>query len=232
MTNAGAASVHFGVYPNAFRGDGPWPFDVATTNSTSMTFDVSASGGKYDFSCYGPNGFQRRFAGNLGADYQKIEAVSLLNPSIAGIAIALTNASASTVSFTITNGYTLHGSTTYTVSAHSVNVVNVGSETHNGYYDVTVTSGADSSFVRRFLGRVEPVVPPVIASSRGLASGNFQFHFSGLAGQTYKVMTATNLSSSANWTELLSGSFDNNAITFTETNTAGQPMRFYRVISP
>ena len=77
MTNSGSASVHFGVYPNAYRNDGPWPFDVNTINSASASFSTAATAGKYDFSCYGPNGFQRRFAGNITNDFQKIEAFSI-----------------------------------------------------------------------------------------------------------------------------------------------------------
>ncbi|HEY4416565.1 MAG TPA: phospholipase C, phosphocholine-specific [Verrucomicrobiae bacterium] len=400
MTNAGAASVHFGVYPNAFRNDGPWPFDVNTTNSTSTLFDVSASSGKYDFSCYGPNGFQRRFAGNLTSDYQKIEAVPVLNPGIAGLKVELANTSTASVVFTVTNGYRLNGSSSYTVPAHATNVVSIGSETNNGFYDITVTASADSSFVRRFLGRVEmtpaptvlassqnpsalgdsvtftltesgygtptgtvqfktndvpagapgllnngiatftimpgcgdtmisaeysgdmlnqaatnvlsqsvlappPVItlnganpmtnwlgtvfmdpgatafdlcaglipvttnatvnstlpgtyfvqytagnppndlvtntrtvlviaetPPIISGSKIMAGGNFQFTFSGPAGQPYTVMTTTNLSPTEIWNVLLSDHFDTNPAVFIETNILGQSMRFYRVISP
>ncbi|HXU79142.1 MAG TPA: phospholipase C, phosphocholine-specific, partial [Methylomirabilota bacterium] len=143
MTNSGAASVHFAVYANAFRTDGPWPFDVNTAGSASASFSTSATAGNYDFSCYGPNGFQRRFAGNLTNDFQKIEARSILNPANAGIGIELENASSSAVTFVVTNGYALNSSLSYPVPAHTTNVVNVGSETNNGFYDVTVTASAD-----------------------------------------------------------------------------------------
>jgi len=155
MTNSGAASVHFGVYPNAYRNDGPWPFDVNTATNATTVFSLSGTSGKYDFSCYGPDGFQRRFAGNVSADYNVIEATAFINPGNAGAKIELVNSSASSVTFTVTNGYVVSGQASYVVPAHSTNVYNILSETNGGLYDVTVTANADSNFVRRFLGRVQ-----------------------------------------------------------------------------
>jgi phospholipase C len=228
MTNSGAASVHFGVYANAYRSDGPWPFDVNTTNSDSITFSTA---GLYNFSCYGPNGFQRRFAGTIASDFQKIEAVSVLNPVNGGIKIEMDNATAASVTFTLTNGYA-GTSSTYPVAAHTTNLVNVGSETNNGFYDVTVTASMDSLFVRRFLGRVETYTAPSVSPAKLLASGALQFSFSGPAGQPYRVLATTNLMDSASWATLASGIFGSQPISFTETNLYARPARFYRLASP
>jgi phospholipase C len=232
MTNSGAASFHFAIYPNAYRNDGPWPFDVDTDGSASDSFSVAATGGKYDFSCYGPDGFQRRFAGNLNADYHHIEAVAFLNPDIAGLKIELANSSTAPVTFTVTNGYVADGLASYIVPADSTNVVNIGSETNNGLYDVTVTASADPDFNRGFLGRVEKVAPLIISGSKLLADANFQFTFSGPAGQPYRVMTTTNLSQADSWSEVASGYFGADPAVFIKTNIPGQSMRFYRVVSP
>ena len=231
MTNSGAASVHFGVYANAFRTDGAWPFDVDTTSSASAAFSTATTGGNYDFSCYGPNGFQRRFAGNLTADAQKIEAVSILNPVNGGIKLELANASSATVSFTVTNGYAL-SSASYNVPAHTTNVVNVGSETNNGFYDVTVTASADSAFVRRFLGRVETFAPPTLTGGSLAANNTFQFSFSGPASQPYHVLATTNLLDPASWVAVQSGVFETQPGVFTETNVFAHSARFYRLASP
>jgi phospholipase C len=49
MTNAGTESVHFMVFPNAYRSDGPWQNDVGPSNSVSDSFSVHAlNGGLYD----------------------------------------------------------------------------------------------------------------------------------------------------------------------------------------
>jgi phospholipase C len=234
MTNSGAASVHFGVYPNTYRNDGPWPYDVKTGNSATAVFNLSASGGKYDFSCYGPDGFQRRFAGTLNADYQKIEASSTLSPAAGGIQIALANASASPVTFTATNGYVANGLTTYAVSAHATNVINVGSETNNGLYDVTVTASADSGFVRRFLGRVQKTeqATPFIVGSALLSGNHFEFIFSGTPNQPYRILAGTDLSQPNSWSVVGTGNFGAAPSVYAEPGSQGQSMRFYRVVSP
>jgi phospholipase C len=232
MTNSGAASVHFGVYANAYRTDGPWPFDVNTTNSSSIAFSTAATAGNYDFSCYGPNGFQRRFAGNLSSDAQRIEAVSILNPVNGGLKIELDNATASTVTFAVTNGYVANSSVNYNVPAHGTNVVNVGSETNNGFYDVTVTASADAAFVRRFLGRVETYVPPTLFGSEVLTNGALEFSFSGPLGQPYHVLATTNLFDPASWVVVLAGNFGPEPTVYTEANVLTRPVRFYRAVSP
>ena len=155
MTNSGTASVHFLVIPNAYRTDNPTPYDVLNAKTATNVYSTVSTSGNYDLSCYGPNGFQRRFVGNVSADNNKIEAVSSLNPSTGGIEVTLANATASPVTFTITNGYVANGLTTYTVPAGTTTVISGGSETNNGFYDLTVTASADSLFLRRFLGRVE-----------------------------------------------------------------------------
>lgn len=237
MTNSGAASVHFGVYPNTYSTAAPQPFDVPNAMSATTTFSLSATSGKYDYSCYGPDGFQRRFAGNLSSDYNKIEAISVLNVTNGAVAIALENLSSSSVTFNVTNGYTIR-TASYSVPAHSTNTVNIGSETNNGLYDVTVSSPTDSLFLRRFLGRVQTSSistqpPPIVLFNPTVANGKFQFGFSGPTGQSYKVLSTTDASDNSSWQISSYGIFGNTFATFTETNSVStQQTRFYRVISP
>lgn len=155
LTNSGAASVHFLVQPNAFRLDNPTPYDVAASNSAVNVYSTASTSGNYDLTCYGPNGFQRRFAGNVGLDCNQIEVVSYLNPVTGEVALALANASSATVTFTVTNGYVAGGLATYAVPAGSTNVILANSSTNSGYYDLLVTASTDAGFLRRFLGRVE-----------------------------------------------------------------------------
>jgi len=197
MTNAGEASVHFGIFPNKYRSDGAWPFDVTNTQTAGATFSLAASAGNYDFSCYGPNGFQRRFAGNLSADFQKIEATSVVNSVIGGIKILLANTTASAVTFTVTNGYVAGGLVNLSVPANSTNVVKVNSETNGGFYDVTVTASADVMFLRRFLGRVESSsISSSLASSKNPSvfsdSVIFTANVSGYSTPTGSVQFRTN----------------------------------------
>ena len=154
LTNAGASPVSLAIYPNAYRTDGPWAYAVGSTGSITQFFDVSS--GPYDFSCYGPNGFHRRFAGNSHVNCNQLEVVSSLDPSAGGIALALQNFTASAVTFTITNAYLADGTWTCAVPANSV-ISNTWSvlNDNNGWYDLTVTASSDNSFLRRLAGRVE-----------------------------------------------------------------------------
>jgi phospholipase C len=231
MTNTGAASVHFGLYANAYRTDGPWPCDVDTATSATATFSTATTAGKYDFTCYAPNGFQRRFAGSITNDFQKIEAFSILNFVNRGLQIALANMSTGPVTFAVTNGYMVGGLSPYVIPAHTTNIVNIGSETNNGFYDVTVTSTTDALFVRRFLGRVEAYVAPAFVPGSLVTNGLFQFSFSGPAAQPYRVLATTNLANSA-WAVVASGAFTGEPIIYTETNMPAPSERFYRLASP
>ena len=55
-------------FANAFCSDGPWQYDAPSLGGTTDYFSVMAfGGGRYDLTCYGPNGFQRRFEGTMAA---------------------------------------------------------------------------------------------------------------------------------------------------------------------
>ena len=75
MANAGTASMHFSVHANNYRTDGPWQYDVNGNSSATGSFKRSdLGGGKYDLSCYGPNGFcEAALQGNINVDQNLIE---------------------------------------------------------------------------------------------------------------------------------------------------------------
>lgn len=61
---------------------------------------------------------------------------------------------------------------------------------------------------------------------------NLTFNFSGSSGQTYRVLTATNLlSASSNWWVLTNGVLGNGPIIFTDFTTTNSS-RYYRILSP
>jgi len=159
MTNAGAASIHLAIYPNAYRTDGPWQYDVDANNSVSDGFDIiSFGGGLYDLTCYGPNGFQRRFAGNVNANCNQVELTSAIDPVAGTIALFMQNLTTSTVVFTVTNDYPTGGPWTYNVPAGStVTDTFPAVANNNGLYDLTATADSDALFVRRLAGHIEAV---------------------------------------------------------------------------
>jgi len=174
LTNSGTASYHFTIYPNGSPVILPTPIDVSSATSTNFTFSTLTTSGNYNFSCYGPNGFLRQFAGNLKADCGQIEALPYLNPITEGFKIALANPGGVPTVFTITNGWFANSLATYTVPGNSTNVVFVdastnvvgtatnlfGTFTNTGWYDLTVTASSDSLFVRRFAGHIETSANP------------------------------------------------------------------------
>jgi phospholipase C len=197
MTNTGTASVHFSVYPNAYRTDGPWPFDVMSSNTATTAFSTTPYSGDYDFSCYGPNGFLRRFAGNIDSDCGQIESVSYLDPYNGGFKITLANPGGSAVVFSVSNAYYANSLATYTVPAHSTNVVGVDTTTNNGWYDLITTASSDPLFVRRFAGHLESNLAPAGLVSSENPSGfrdnvTLTANFVGYSAPTGTVQFKTN----------------------------------------
>jgi phospholipase C len=70
--------------------------------SLARSQPMSANGG-YDFTCYGPNGFQRRFAGNVNRDCNQIEITSQIAPAAGSITLGLLNPDTTPCNFTVTD---------------------------------------------------------------------------------------------------------------------------------
>jgi phospholipase C len=158
MTNFGTASVHFMLYCNNYRTNRPQHFDVAPSSTANASLDVmTAGGGNYDYSCYGPNGFQRRFVGNLTNTCGLAEITSSYDLENGSLQFKMRNDTASSLSFTIVaNAYESDGPRTYNVPAGQTSAASfpiVGKS--NGYYDFTATLSNDPLFLRRFAGHLE-----------------------------------------------------------------------------
>jgi phospholipase C len=161
MTNAGTESAHYAIYPNQYRTDGPWEYDVAAGSNFEDYFHVVAyGGGYYDLSCYGPNGFLRRFAGNYNAACGQIEAVSALDPANGALTLTFSNNTSSAVTFTVkANAYRTDGPWTYTVPAGGS--TSGTWQAASGWYDLSVSASNDKVFLRRLAGHIENGQPSV-----------------------------------------------------------------------
>ena len=159
MTNSGTASVHYWIYSGLNLNDQPDQFDVAPGNTATDNLNLFLQS-RYDFTCYGPDGFQRRFAGKINRDCGQLEVSSTISPSAGGIILTMQNASASRVIYTVTDGYGLGGPWTYVVPANSsaTDVFGVLAN-NNGWYDLLVTCSGDARFLRRLMGHVESGIP-------------------------------------------------------------------------
>jgi autotransporter-associated beta strand protein len=75
------------------------------------------------------------------------------------------------------------------------------------------------------------LTPPTMLGQK-LSSDGFQLTFSGPTGQSYRVLTGTNLTQVVNtWQALVTNTFGSTNATFTDTNIF-DPQRFYRITSP
>ncbi|MGO9586868.1 MAG: phosphocholine-specific phospholipase C [Limisphaerales bacterium] len=157
LTNAGSVFVHFAIYANANRTDGPWQFDVAPYSRVNDSLAVANNNGfPYDFSVYGPNGFLRRFAGSLGLDCNKLEVTSSIDTNAGTITLTLQNSTAASVNFTITDGYGLSGPWTNKVSPGGLGTnVFFALANNGGWYDLAVTADGDPQFLRQLGGHIE-----------------------------------------------------------------------------
>ncbi|MET7494887.1 phosphocholine-specific phospholipase C [Streptomyces sp900116325] len=150
--------AHFHI-TSGNRTDGPWPYTVEAGKTLSDTWSTSTdTGNQINLTVWGPNGFLRTWKGPTKQAGPEVTARHV--GSTGNLTLALTNSGAAAVVLTVSSAY---GSTTQAVTvnpgatvSHTVNL-----QTTGRWYDVTVTSNADTTFLRRFAGHVETGAPGV-----------------------------------------------------------------------
>jgi hypothetical protein len=74
--------------------------------------------------------------------------------------------------------------------------------------------------------------PPALSGASILPGNNFALAFSGSSGQSYEVLTSTNLLSPlTNWLVLTNGVLGTGLMNYTDS-TATNVQQFYRIVSP
>ena len=137
---------------SANRTDGPWTYTTEAGKSVADSWNPVYSGGVTDLTVHGPNGFLRTFKGKPATG---LEITARENRGTGNVDLTLTSDAACHV--TITNGYDgkakrldlRKGKNTYTVT------------TTSRWYDVSLTTDADPTYLRRFAGHVETGTPGV-----------------------------------------------------------------------
>ena len=102
-----------------------------------------------------------------------------------------------------------------------------------GSYSVLVTGsgGSVTSIVAQLTVTNQALVPPTMQGGQVVAK-TFKFSFSGPAGQTYRVLAASDLTAPVNtWTVLTNGTFTADPVVFVDPS-ATLPQRFYNIASP
>ncbi|MEU0072242.1 phosphocholine-specific phospholipase C [Streptomyces sp. NPDC006332] len=138
------------------RTDGPWSYTTEAGKSVSDTWNSAYSKGSYDLTVHGPNGFLRAFKGANKAAGPEVTARHTGDD----VELTFTNKGSATVRLKVTDGYGGRART-FTVRAGATVKHTVDLAASRRWYDLTVTSEADSAFVRRFAGHVENGHPGV-----------------------------------------------------------------------
>ena len=162
FANTGSQGAHFYVY-SSNRTDGPWRYTVEAGKTLRDSFDINRTAGIYAFTVYGPNGFVREFTGTLTPP----GSGSVTNPPADPELAAQYDVANGTVSLAFTNrgrgiAHLSVVDNVYGAQPRSVLVPSLGSAeaswvlaSSHHWYDLSVTSNNDPTFLRRLAGHVE-----------------------------------------------------------------------------
>ncbi|MEU6220765.1 phosphocholine-specific phospholipase C [Streptomyces sp. NPDC047022] len=159
FTLAFASGAHAGaafLVTSGNRADGPWTYTTDAGKTVSDTWNSAYSGGSYDLTVHGPNGFLRVFKGpgkQAGSEVTARHAGD-------GLELTFTNKGSGTVRLKVSDGYGGHARTVAVRPGATVCQF-VGLGASRRWYDLTVTCDADPSFLRRLAGHVENGRPGV-----------------------------------------------------------------------
>lgn len=143
---------------SANRGDGPWTYTAEAGKQLSDTWNTSYSKGAYDLSVFGPNGFLRTFKGPGTTAGPEVTARH--QAADGSVELTMTNAGSADCHLTVTNAYG-GKSETFAVRKGKTVVHTVDLRSTRQWYDLTVVSDQDGSYLRRLAGHVENGRPGV-----------------------------------------------------------------------
>ncbi|MFM9373617.1 phosphocholine-specific phospholipase C [Streptomyces sp. Da 82-17] len=139
------------------RDDGPWTYTTEAGKAIADTWNAQYSDGVHDLTVHGPNGFLRTFRGPGTTAGPEVTARHVADGTLA---LTLTNAGTTEARLTLTDAYGGPGEE-FTVPAGGTVKHTVRLDAGKRWYDVSVTSAAEPSFLRRFAGHVETGEPGV-----------------------------------------------------------------------
>ncbi|WP_310717983.1 phosphocholine-specific phospholipase C [Streptomyces lydicus] len=156
--SAGAKAGACFTVTSGNRTDGPWTYTTGAGKKLSDTWNTAYSKGVYDLTVFGPNGFLRTFKG----DGKKAgPEVTARHDATAGrVELTLTNPTGTDCHLTVTQAYG-GAHETFTVRAGATVKHAFDLRASKRWYDLSVTSDTDKTFLRRFAGHVENGRPGV-----------------------------------------------------------------------
>lgn len=132
------------------RTDGPWTYTAAAGKPVSDSWNSFYSGGSYDLTAHGPNGFLRTFKGNNKAAEPEVTA----RHEAGNLKLTLTNPSTADAHLTVTNAYG-GGRQTWTVRAGATVEQTIDLRATKRWYDLTIVVEDNAGYLRRLAGHVE-----------------------------------------------------------------------------
>ncbi|MGW2484654.1 phosphocholine-specific phospholipase C [Streptomyces sp. NPDC001571] len=139
---------------SANRTDGPWTYTTEAGKTIADSWNTAYSSGATNLSVFGPNGFLRTFQGPGKTAGPEVTARH--NAGTGNLDLTMTNAGKATVHLKVASAAAYGGATqTFTVAAGATVKYTVDLRAGKSWYDVSVTSDADTTFLRRFAGHVE-----------------------------------------------------------------------------
>ncbi|MCX0247186.1 phospholipase domain-containing protein, partial [Streptomyces drozdowiczii] len=162
-----AAGAQF-LVTSGNRTDGPWTYTTHAGATVGDTWNTAYSQGVTDLTVHGPNGFLRSFRNPGKAAGPEVTARH--NTATGHLDLTLTHTGTGSVRLTL-RGAAAYGGEVRAVTVRPGQTVRQTLDLRRSkrWYDVTVTSDADATFLRRFAGHVETGAPGV--SDPGLRTG-------------------------------------------------------------
>ncbi|MEU6985380.1 phosphocholine-specific phospholipase C [Streptomyces sp. NPDC046324] len=163
---AKAGAFYYITAPN--RTDGPWTYTVSAGRNIADTWNTAYSSEVYDLTVTGPNGFLRGFRGPGRTAGPEVTA---RHDAVAGnVVLTMTNTGTAAVTLTVTSAPAYGGLSQRVAVAKGATVTHtVDLRGSKRWYDLTVVSSGNSTFLRRFAGHVENGTPGV--SDPGIITG-------------------------------------------------------------
>ncbi|MFG2648789.1 phosphocholine-specific phospholipase C [Streptomyces sp. NPDC048436] len=150
--SAGAAAGACFHVRSGNRTDGPWTYTTEAGKKISDTWNTAYSKGAYDLSVFGPNGFLRVFKGPGKTAGPEVTARH--DKTTGNLKLTLRNAGGTDVNLSVSNAYG-GAAQTFKVKAGGTVEHTVDLRASKRWYDVSVKSDKDGTFLRRLAGHVE-----------------------------------------------------------------------------
>ncbi|MDH6592946.1 phospholipase C [Variovorax sp. TBS-050B] len=161
FANTGSTGAVFHVYDRLNLGRLPRRYMLEAGKTLDDTWNAAAdNSGFYDLWVLGPNGFHRHFKGDLGS----LRAADAPNPEVrvcydianGNVYLEMLNTGSKACSFTVrAKAYRDDGPWTATVQPGGKAELHWELASSGAWYDFAVACDADTSYARRFAGRVE-----------------------------------------------------------------------------